>query len=199
MEAELVNDGFLLRDLVLDFKDLTLVVFLFLLELVHLLDRESNLDQLEENLEVAEEEEVLLWLSVVGDFISDVTSLSSLADVNSFSHGLKISLVESFRLTLSDVLTISFIVSKQGLSLRLVRGASLTSQNLHDGVKNILHGCVVHGILSNQLFDSINILLVSRLDILVLLLLHALDQSFKLSNLGRFIGKHCLGLGELIC
>ena len=116
--------------------------------------------------------------------------------VDKLGYPFEVVLVKSFWLATSDFLSV--IGSGEDFSTVLFEGSSLILENeLHQLVKNVEHGFITFVFLEDFL-DGFDVLLICILDVLVLLLVHGLDQSLELSDLGSFLGEVRVNLGKLL-
>lgn len=185
MEVKLIEHCLFLGLLVLEVGDLFADLLLLLLDLVDSLLGETNLNQLEEDLEVGEEFSVFGWLIGLHDLSGDrsLLALSILVDLG--SHLLEVVLVESLWLAFSDALSES-LGCELLLSIFGVGCVHVLGHKLHQVVEDIGHGLVsLVGV--KHLLDVLDVLLISILDILVLLLVHGLDQILELVDLGTLV------------
>ena len=196
VEFKLLSNRLLILDLCFELLDLEGTLILLLVEVFQSLHGETDLDKLEENLEVAEEVKILSWLVSLSDIFS-VLSLSTFSIlVDKAGNPFEVVLVKSFWLATSDFLSV--IGSGEDFSTVLFEGSSLILENeLHQLVKNVEHGFITFVFLEDFL-DGFDVLLICILDVLVLLLVHGLDQSLELSDLGSFLGEVRVNLGKLL-
>ena len=122
VEFKLLSNRLLILDLCFELLDLEGTLILLLVEVFQSLHGETNLDKLEENLEVAEEVKILSWL-VSLSYIFSVLSLSTFSIlVDKLGNPFEVVLVKSFWLATSDFLSV--IGSGEDFSTILFEGSS---------------------------------------------------------------------------
>jgi hypothetical protein len=110
MEVELLNNFLFFNDFVFEVSELFSELLLLLFKVVLSLEGETDLDKLEENLEVGEEIEILCWALGLHNLASNITCITFAINVDSFGQVLKVVLVHPLWLALSDVLSISLVI-----------------------------------------------------------------------------------------
>lgn len=107
VELEFLSNQFLVLDLALQLLDLEGALLLLLGEVFQSLDGETNLNELEKNLEVAEEFEILGWLVDLSNVLSVETLLSRSICVDFQGDFLEQVLIKVLWLALSDALSVA--------------------------------------------------------------------------------------------
>ena len=146
---------------------------------------------------MAEEVNVLSWLVNLGDCCGNGARLAFCICVDLVSHFSELILVDSLWFTPSDFLSIDSLVSEEFASIVSESSVRVTSQEHANAIKDV-HDGGVRLKFDDLLPNRLQVIFVSALDILILLLVHALDQNLQLNDLGILISKDCLSLRELL-
>ena len=196
MERELLNNFLFLNDFVFEVVELFSELLLLLFKVVLSLEGKTDLDKLEENLEVGEEIEIFCWVLGLNNLGGNITGITLAVNVDSLGQVLEVILVHPLWLALSDVLTISLVILEDIGTFGVPGSIHFLGKELAHSVQDELVNFISLTV-GECVFDLLDVLCVSTLDILVLLFVHGLDECLELDNLGSFLGELSLNLSKL--